>query len=214
MSLFALDTHKRRIAATVAHKQHDYHCYECKGAVRIREGGKQRRSHFFHLRSASSCRQSGKSEEHLFTQEWLLDQLGNTSEMEVAFPQIQRIADVVWRKEKMIFEVQCSPISAWEVAQRTLGYYSIGWRVVWLLDARTFRGSTRVEEWLASWPFAYFEWNGNSVDFFRNDKQKKFIINEIYEKTNPLLQKQCFWEHAISLIYRGYTTFLAILLNE
>ena len=53
--------------------------------------------------------------------------------MEQRFPSINRIADVVWFSQKIVFEIQCSPISALEVIQRNQDYQKEGWRVVWIL---------------------------------------------------------------------------------
>ena len=62
---------------------------------------------------------------------------GETS-IEKAFPEVGRIADVVWEEEHIVFEVQCSPISVEEIQRRNNDYASIGYRVVWLLDMRRF----------------------------------------------------------------------------
>ena len=53
--------------------------------------------------------------------------------LKLSFPSIRRIADVAWYSEKIVFEIQYSPISAEEVLARTRDYRSLGWEVVWIL---------------------------------------------------------------------------------
>ncbi|MCB1106969.1 MAG: hypothetical protein KDK76_02615 [Chlamydiia bacterium] len=54
------------------------------------------------------------------------------------FPSIQRIADVVYFPKKIIFEVQCSPISLGEVQRRNRDYSSLGFTVIWILHDRIY----------------------------------------------------------------------------
>lgn len=60
--------------------------------------------------------------------------------LEQRFPQIKRIADLVWTFEKLIFEVQVSPISAEEIAARNRDYSTLGYQVVWILYDTQFNG--------------------------------------------------------------------------
>lgn len=138
MQLFATNADGKVISAASARKQSDYRCLECGGAVRVR-GGFHRQNHFYHLFLSSSCRQSGKSMEHLQVQRYL-ENILTESELEKPFPAINRIADVVWEREKLVIEVQCSPIKAEEVRERNRDYRSLGYEVVWILHDHRYNG--------------------------------------------------------------------------
>lgn len=58
--------------------------------------------------------------------------------VEKNFPQIGRIADVAWPAQKIVFEIQYSPISAREVRERNHDYRKIGYTVIWILHERRF----------------------------------------------------------------------------
>ncbi len=133
MQLFALDDDKRLVFANHAIRQTDYRCCECQGIIRLRKG-LHRQPHFFHLQPANHCHLSGKGMVHLQVQMHLF-QLFPEGEcfLEHRFPSIQRIADVVWIPKKLVFEIQCSPISAEEVEQRNADYRKEGWQVIWIL---------------------------------------------------------------------------------
>ncbi len=64
------------------------------------------------------------------------------AKLEISFPQINRIADVVYFPKKIIFEVQCSPISLQEVQKRNRDYGSIGYTVIWILHDHHFNKKT------------------------------------------------------------------------
>ena len=101
--------------------------------------GQRRNPHFFHPRSyngKTNCRQSNKTLFHLRVQERLAQLLD--ARVEQPFPEINRIADIYWPKEKLIFEVQVSPIRSSEIAARNQDYASMGLEVVWLLHTRRF----------------------------------------------------------------------------
>lgn len=135
MQFYALEDH-RPILAKEAIRQKNYRCPECLGIVRLR-GGEQRQNHFYHLHRSPSCRQSQKSLPHLQTQLFVQSQFSGAV-LEKSFTQIGRIGDVCWEEGKLIFEIQCSPISLQEVRERNRDYEKLGYRVVWLLHDRRF----------------------------------------------------------------------------
>ena len=139
MQFYALKGNIPLLAAH-AEKQRDYLCPECRGVVRLRKGT-LRQPHFYHFRSSSRCRQNGKSAAHLQLQ-WAIFSLfpSGQSHMERPFPEISRIADVTWETEKIVFEVQCSPLSLREAEQRCLDYKSVGFTPIWILHDRQFNG--------------------------------------------------------------------------
>lgn len=161
MQLYALDADQQLIAANHASKQHDYSCLECGNTVRLR-GGIHRRDHFYHLQQEQPCRQSGKGMEHLqlqcFFQRSLLE---GDCFLEHRFPTINRIADVAWVSKRLIFEIQCSSITAEEVAQRNRDYESVGWEVIWILHEKNFnqRRLTGAELELRANPHYYTDFN-------------------------------------------------------
>jgi len=128
----------QRIDAEKAQKGQDYRCPECQGLLRVKEGH-HRRKHFFHLSRTERCRLNQKSLLHLTIQKALIKALReHDTTLEKRFPKIQRIADVVWESKKLIFEVQCSPITLAEVKNRMADYAKEGYRVIWVLHDRRF----------------------------------------------------------------------------
>lgn len=133
MQLYARDAAHRLITARNACRHTDYFCLECRLVLRLR-GGAHKQLHFYHKESNLRCRQSQKGLAHLHLQLYFLRKLPQGDcEIEVAFPQIGRIADVVWFSQKIIFEIQYSPISEEEVEKRNRDYQSMGFEVVWIL---------------------------------------------------------------------------------
>jgi competence protein CoiA len=138
MQLYAFDENQMIISAAHAQKKHNYFCAECGNLVHLR-GGFHRKVHFYHLHTVSKCRQNGKSLPHLQAQSHLLALLPlGECQLERPFPTIRRIADVVWETKKIVFEIQCSPISSQEVAARNKDYHSLDYRVVWILHDQQF----------------------------------------------------------------------------
>lgn len=160
MQLFAINRDGKSVSARDAIKQMDYVCFECKGKLRVR-GGLHRQPHFFHYEVSSNCRQSRKSAEHLATQ-LVLVKLISDCQMERPFQEIGRIADVCWEEKKIIFEVQCSPISADEIVQRNKDYASIGYQVVWILHEKRFNrlNISEAELFLSRRPYYFTNING------------------------------------------------------
>lgn len=120
--------------------------------------GQQRHVHFYHLAHSSSCRLSGKSLIHLQIQLFLQKLIPKEEvQIEYRFSEIGRIADVAWLSKKIVFEVQCSPITAVEVQERVRDYESIGFQVVWILHEKRFNQwrMTAAEQYLQNKIFYY-----------------------------------------------------------
>lgn len=133
MQLYALDTAGQLTNARQALKHQDYQCLECEQIVHLR-GGPYRQPHFYHLEPTPFCRQHQKGPIHLQLQAYFVQYLpAGDCVLEQRFPSINRIADVAWLSQKIIFEIQYSAISAQEVMQRNQDYQKIGWQVVWIL---------------------------------------------------------------------------------
>lgn len=133
MQYYAFDHQKFLIHAKRAKKNCNYICIECGTRVRLR-GGNHRQLHFYHLDAVRTCGLRQKSMAHLQTQDYFLKLLPlGDCKLEYRFKAINRIADVAWLSQKIVFEIQCSPISALEIQQRNQDYQSLGWTVVWIL---------------------------------------------------------------------------------
>jgi competence protein CoiA len=126
------------VTALRAERHTDYQCLECGETVRVR-GGEYRQKHFYHLNPRKKCRQTQKSAQHLQTQLFIQNLIGEGAEMEVRFPTISRIADLYWEEKHYVFEVQCSPISAQEIDERNRDYESLGLKVIWIFHDKRFR---------------------------------------------------------------------------
>jgi hypothetical protein len=138
MQRFAFLKNGDRIEATEAIHHLDYHCAECHGIVRVRRG-EERAPHFFHRNEGTSCHLRLKNGIHQAVQSWVLCALGQSAcTCECHFPSIFRVADIAYHPQKIVFEVQVSPIKPEEAMQRTLDYWGIGWHVIWLLHAATY----------------------------------------------------------------------------
>lgn len=133
----------------------DYFCIECGGKLRVR-GGFYREQHFFHYERNSLCKQNYKTDEHIATQERLLETLPG-SVAEHPFAEIGRIADIFWESQKLVFEVQVSPITWQEVKERNQDYASLGLQVIWIFHELYFNRfrMKAVEHFNRQWP-SYF----------------------------------------------------------
>jgi hypothetical protein len=138
MQRYALTSDNDTILAHEALPQVDYCCPECRGILRVKKG-EERVTHFFHLSENINCRLRFKNTLHSSVQKWLIEKLGqdNCTE-ECFFPSIHRIADVAYHPQKVVFEVQLSPMTAQEMIERTEAYYRASWHVIWILHSHTF----------------------------------------------------------------------------
>jgi len=151
MQFYGLEK-ERLVLVTNAEKGTDYRCPECLGQLRVR-GGPHRQIHFYHLKRPALCRQHEKTLEHLQTQLRIQSILSvGEGILEKSFTAIGRIADVAWEKNKIIFEIQCSPISLEEVHNRCRDYEKLGYKLVWILHDRRFncRKMSAAENYLRS----------------------------------------------------------------
>ncbi|KAF3362217.1 hypothetical protein PHSC3_001284 [Chlamydiales bacterium STE3] len=138
MQLYALDHTDKLILAKDAERKLDYRCLECNAEVRVRRGA-FRREHFYHNHPSKRCLLSHKSLTHLAIQEHFLQILPKGQvELEKRFTPINRIADVAWMEEKIIFEIQCSFIDDEEVLSRNNDYQTLGFDVIWILHDKRY----------------------------------------------------------------------------
>ena len=138
MQLVALNKNLVPVHADNAQSKENYVCLGCKGPLRVRLKGRSR-AHFFHLHKRSLCAQNKKTALHLETQKYIVNALPHgEGALEVRFSSIDRIADVVWEKKKIVFEVQRSSITKKEVEMRNIDYAKLGYQAVWILHEKKF----------------------------------------------------------------------------
>lgn len=183
MQLYARESKDNLIYAGRAFKHIDYACIECSQPVRLRSGT-HRQAHFYHLRPNASCNQHGKSMTHLMLQCHLKKLLPpNEADLEYRFTSIGRIADVAWHKQKLIFEVQCSPISPEEIAARNQDYASLGFRVIWILH------DNRFNQWrISAAEYALAEWIHFYTDM--NSEGRGLIYEQLYVAYNGIRKER------------------------
>lgn len=161
--LFAMNKEGNLISAREAQKSEAYTCLECQTTLRVR-GGFYKKPHFYHTTYNRKCRLSGKSLIHIQVQNYIKSILPEKEcVIEHPFQEIGRIADTAWHTQKVIFEVQCSPISVEEVEARNRDYASIGYQVVWILHDKRYhrRRETAIEHYLKNHPHYYTNINSN-----------------------------------------------------
>ena len=114
-----------------------YTCPACGGGLRLRQG-QSIRTHFAHesLRDCIAIFEN-ESPEHLGNKEALYHwaKKDNKVALEYSLPEIQQVADVLVN-EKLALEVQCSPLSQKLLGDRSQGYRSQGYQVIWLLGEK------------------------------------------------------------------------------
>jgi competence protein CoiA len=138
MQVYSLNERGEQIFVEEAEKHTNYLCLECNKTVRLR-GGEHKQLHFYHLDPSPSCRQNGKSPTHLALQLHIQKIFSPRKVLlERQFPSIGRIADCVLEEKKLVFEIQCSFITAAELKKRTQDYLSCGYEVIWILHDRRF----------------------------------------------------------------------------
>lgn len=127
-----------------------YWCLDCFGPVKRRRG-KHWFYHFYHVQAASKCRLYSKTEDHLLAQLQLQKSFPpGILQIERPFIKVNRVADLLWENEKIVFEIQCSPLTEKEAEMRIRDYRSSGYEVVWLLDDKRYnkRALRPAEEYL------------------------------------------------------------------
>lgn len=173
MQLFALQKNGLFIEADKADKNVSYYCLECGGLMHLRAGDK-RQLHFYHIQSSPSCALHKKSQEHLQTQRYIQSLYGKEQALlEVQRSEIERIADVLVEKEKLVFEIQCSYMSDEELRKRNEDWAALGYYVVWILHDHRYgkRKKSSIERSLLSRPH-----------YFTNiDKDQRGIIYDKYQ---------------------------------
>ena len=161
-------------------EKQDYTCPACGGTLRLRQGPSVR-PHFAH-KSLKDCDFSFENEgpEHLTNKESLYHWLKKDSEaqLEYPIPEIKQIADV-FVNGKIALEIQCSSLPQKVLRDRSSGYRSQGYQVIWLLGERLWikKRLTRLQK-----DFLYFSQNMGfyvwELDQKRNCLRLKYLIHQ------------------------------------
>lgn len=186
MALYASDGDDYIFAAD-AKSGGSYRCLECRSPVKARRG-RNRIPHFYHLQRAPRCHLHSKSEDHLILQLQIQKIIPDqTAQIERPFFQIHRIADLLWEKEKIAFEIQCSPLDLSEAENRVIDYGKIGYSVVWLLDDRIFnkRFVRASEEFLRTQACYFFTFQRAGLSYFY-DQMEIVIANKRLKKSSSI----------------------------
>lgn len=138
MALYAFDREEEFISAREAKPRQTYWCIGCSMPVRKRRG-KYGFYHFYHLLKSPQCRLFTYKQDHFLAQIQIQKFFPeNVIQIEKPFIQINRVADACFEEKKIVFEIQCSPISESEAKQRIFDYRSLGYEVIWLLDDKRY----------------------------------------------------------------------------
>ena len=157
-----------------------YTCPACGGQLRLRQGSRVR-THFAH-KSLKDCDYSFENEspEHLVNKEVLYHWLKTEAEVQLEYPlsEIKQIADV-FVNGHLALEVQCSPLPQKLLKERSEGYRSQGYQVLWLLGEKLWLKErlTRLQE-----GFLYFSQNMGfyvwEVDKGKQVLRLKYLIHQ------------------------------------
>ena len=157
-----------------------YTCPACGGQLRLRQGPSVR-THFAH-KSLKDCDFSSENEspEHLANKESLYHWLKKDTEVQLEYPlpELKQIADV-FVNGNLALEVQCSPLPQKVLKERSEGYRSQGYQVLWLLGQKLWLKErlTRLQQ-----GFLYFSQNMGfyvwEVDKEKHLLRLKYLIHQ------------------------------------
>ena len=161
-------------------EKQDYTCPACGGQLRLRQGSSVR-THFAH-KSLKYCYYSSENEslEHLENKEVLYRWLKTEAEVQLEYPlpELKQIADV-FVNVHLALEVQCSPLPQKLLKERSEGYRSQGYQVLWLLGEKLWLKErlTRLQQ-----GFLYFSQNMGfyiwEVDKKKQVLRLKYLIHQ------------------------------------
>ncbi|CVU04458.1 oligoendopeptidase F [Streptococcus pneumoniae] len=149
-----------------------YTCPACGGQLHLRQGPSVR-THFAH-KSLKDCDFffENESPEHLVNKESLYHWLKKETKVQLEYPlsELKQIADV-FVNGNLALEVQCSPLPQKVLKERSEGYRSQGYKVLWLLGQKLWLKErlTRLQQ-----GFLYFSQN---MGFYvwELDKEKQVL---------------------------------------
>ena len=166
------------ISIDEAIKGETYLCPDCHEPLKVKRGLIYR-PHFYHIQKKNCTRYN--HQEHLAVQS-VIKRLIPSAKLEVIFPSINRIADIVWEEKKLIFEVQVSPITLQELTDRNYDYASQGYTVVWLFHTKNFnkRKVKPAEKYARSKIAYYTNINNSGYGTIFDQHLKRRFVTERY----------------------------------
>jgi len=136
------DSGKIVFADRILDYNQSFKCPGCNDSVFLKRGI-TRIAHFSHYaRSVCQTFSEGETTEHLNGKKLIYDSLSNRNEivtMEPYLPELLQRPDLLWKKKdgtSLAIEFQCSPLSSRKMVERTNGYKSAGYDVIWILGSR------------------------------------------------------------------------------
>lgn len=182
-----------------------YTCPACGGQIHLRQGPSVR-THFAH-KSLKDCDFffENESPEHLANKESLYHWLKKETKVQLEYPlsELKQIADV-FVNGNLALEVQCSPLPQKVLKERSEGYRSQGYQVLWLLGQKLWLKErlTRLQQ-----GFLYFSQN---MGFYvwELDKEKQVLrlkyliyrisaVNSIIKSRNFPMVKVVYWKYCV-----------------
>lgn len=187
----------------------DFYCPACSGRLILKKG-RHIRPHFSH-RSLQGCHfcHENESEEHLNLKASLYASLSRTEEVVVEsyLPRIGQTADLMVN-QRLVLEVQCSPLSQERLRERTLTYQTEGISVIWLLGEKLWLKHQRLNK--CQRDFLYFSPNIGfylwELDAVKHLVRLKYMIHEnIFGKLVYLVKEVDFDDDLMALLRFPYT---------
>lgn len=151
-------------------KEENYYCPACLEKLMIK-AGRLNAPHFAHY-PASECQLFSEAESpaHRKGKLFLADYSQKTVGLEVYLASIQQIPDLLL--EKLVIEVQYSPLSMQRFIERNTGYWQAGYQVWWLLG-----GQMRPLSKLTSRQLAFLEYDSQlGLHFWTIDEVAQELI--------------------------------------
>lgn len=196
--LMAEDAMQKLVAADTAKRQTAYWCPGCHAPVRLKKG-QVMIAHFAHqANEACATFSEGETAEHLLGKQQLaawFAAAGYSVQIEARLPAIHQRPDVLVQLgdgQPLALEFQCSPIAIDRLAQRTQGYRSHGYRVLWLLGSpyqhrlRTNANALKFLQYYAPWGCFLIYWR-------TKENALRLLCNILTLDGEPLIYQQYQW---------------------
>lgn len=89
--------------------------------------------YFYHLSKFLESQLYSSNKDYVLAQ---IQKLFNSKKLHLkkSFAQINRVADACLEDKKIVFEIQCSPITESEAAAKIQDYQSLGYEMIWILS--------------------------------------------------------------------------------
>ena len=98
------------------------------------------------------------------------------------------IADIYWKQQNIVFEVQCSPISLEEACRRTKDFEDLGIHIIWILHQKNFNKEhmSPSEEYLVKNKTVYYTNISQASEGIIFDQEEAIIYQKRPLKSPPI----------------------------